>query len=191
MPSKCPSQAATEPSYSASPSPIPSCHTHDSGNGSNGHSPPQTHLSSSLETLEVPMEDHMNRSSQSSLLSTPNASDVSANSSDSDTQTPCTTPIKLSDLRPLPASSPGPLTHAHQEAMAHRVTYDKLMPGGAFDPALYTPVFLHDTLMLPGSLATLLGKVRLPTFIPSHLTPIPKLTLPTRHRTPPSTSSIA
>jgi len=45
--------------------------------------------------------------------------------------------------------------------MAHRITYDKLTPGGAFDPSLYTPVFLHDTLMLPGSLATVLGKVRI------------------------------
>jgi hypothetical protein len=70
-----------------------------------------------------------------------------------------------SSLLPLPTSSPGPLTHAHQQAMANRIIYDQILPGAGFDPAVYTPVFLHDTLMLPGSLATVIGKVRYPVFI--------------------------
>jgi hypothetical protein len=92
-------------------------------------------------------------------LPTPNTSDTSASNSDSDTPLLYHYTIKLSDLLPLPTSSPGPLTQAHQQAMSHRVTYDKIIPGGAFDPSLYTPVFLHDTLILPGSVASLLGKV--------------------------------
>jgi hypothetical protein len=57
--------------------------------------------------------------------------------------------------------------------MANRIKYDHLLPGGNFDPDLYTPVFLHDMLMLPGSLATVIGKVRHPI----HPPPPPKKSL--------------
>lgn len=88
--------------------------------------------------------------------------DSSVESSDPSSSDDCdsiSTEIDLSSLLPLPTSSPGYVTHAHQQAMSNRITSDKLEPGGAFDPEVYTPVFLHDTLMLPGSLASLLGKV--------------------------------
>jgi len=182
-------QAPTVPSHDALPSPVHSEHTCISDNGTSAHSPPRTHLSSSLEALEAPVDDHMDWTPPSPILSTPNVSDNSASSSDSDTPLPSEHPIKLSDFLPLPTSSPGYLTHAHQQAMAHRITYDKITPGGSFDPSLYTPVFLHDTLTLPGSLATLLGKVR----FHHHSHPIPPnphpATILTNPRTPPSTSS--
>jgi hypothetical protein len=67
---------------------------------------------------------------------------------------------ETTSLLPLPKSSPGLLTHSHHQAMANRIIYDQILPGGELDPSLYTPVFLHETLMLPGSLATVIGKVR-------------------------------
>ena len=154
-----PAQATTVFSHDIPPSPIQSDRTCISDNGSSNNSLLPNHLSSSLEALNPPINGHMNWAPPSPILSTPNSSDNSTSSSDSDTPPPYDHPVKLSDLLPLPTSSPGYLTHAHQQAMAHRVTYDKISPGGAFDPSLYIPVFLHDTLMLPGSLATLLGKV--------------------------------
>jgi hypothetical protein len=169
MPNGNPSQAATEPSRGISTSPVSPHYACDYENGSSTGSPPLTNLSSSLETLDPSVDDHMNWSPPSPILSTPNTSDTSAASSDSDTPPPYTNSINLSDLLPLPTSSPGCLTHAHQLAMAHRVTYDKLLPGGAFDPALYTP------------LATLLGKVRFPHphIQLSHHFPPRRLTQPT------------
>jgi hypothetical protein len=162
-------------------------YNHDNASAANlsAQSPPP--LSSDL--TETQSEDHMEWSPPSPVLSAPNLSDTSSGS-DSDTLTPTRNHLKLTDLLPLPTSSPGCLTHAHQQAMANRITYDRLLPGGAFDPALYTPVFLHDTLMLPGSLATVLGKVRhhqdlsLKAFFP-------RTHSKTCHRTPPSISSTA
>ncbi|KAM0700845.1 hypothetical protein Q7P35_012567 [Cladosporium inversicolor] len=169
-PSNDPAQESITPSHDISPSPLHSNHSCDSDNGSSPSSLPHPHLSCSLEVLEAPINDHMDWTPPSLAIPTPETSDTSASSSDSDTPPPHQPPINLSSLLPLPTSSPGPLTHAHQQAMAHRITYDKLLPGGAFDPSLYTPVFLHDTLMLPGSLASLLGKVRYASITPS--TPI-------------------
>ncbi|KAL1590292.1 hypothetical protein WHR41_01022 [Cladosporium halotolerans] len=64
--------------------------------------------------------------------------------------------------------------------MANRIPHDRLLPGGGLDPAIYTPVFLHDTLMLPGSLASLLGKDS-PLDILDRLTParLPSFTIVT------------
>lgn len=167
---KTAAQASTITSHDISPSSVHSEHTCISEHGPSTCSPARSHLSSSLETLEAPVDDYMNWTPPSPILSTPITSDTSASSSDSDTPTPHDHPIKLSDFLPLPTSSPGYLTHAHQQAMSHRITYDKIIPGGAFDPTLYTPVFIHDTLALPGSLATLLGKVR-----HHHSHPIPSI----------------
>jgi hypothetical protein len=94
--------------------------------------------------------------------------DVDADANDITAETTAETPENLPDtttLLPLPTSSPGHLTYAHQQAMANRIIYDQILPGAHFDPAVYTPVFLHDTLMLPGSLATVIGKVRYPVLI--------------------------
>ena len=107
------SQAATGPSRSTSTSPIPSHYACDSGNASSTSSPPEIYLSSSLETLEAQTDDHMNWSSPSPVLSTPNTSDTSASSSDSDTPSLYTHSIRLSDFLPYqpppPATSPMPI----------------------------------------------------------------------------------
>lgn len=181
--------ASAVSSHDISPSPDHSEHTCISEDGPSTCSPSRSHLSSSLEALEAPINDHMTWTPPSPILSIPNTSDTSASSSDSDTPPLRDHPIEISDFLPLPTSSPGYLTHAHQQAMAHRIIYDKLIPGGAFDPTLYTPVFLHDTLTLPGSLAALLGKVRF--LHHSHPTPPNphSATILTNNRTPPSTSS--
>jgi hypothetical protein len=84
---------------------------------------------------------------------------------DTDVNTTAETLPETTSLLPLPKSSPCLLTHAHQQAMANRIIYDQILPGGELDPSLYTPVFLHDTLMLPGSLATVIGKVSCPVLI--------------------------
>ena len=59
----------------------------------------------------------------------------------------------------LPSCS-GVGTQAYFQALGNRFVFDRLEPGGDLDPEVYTPVFLHDALMLPGSLAQLIGKVR-------------------------------
>lgn len=166
-PNSDPAPSSSLPSHDIPPSPVHADHLSNSVNGTTPCSLSPAHFSSSLEVQESLVDDHMDWTPPLLTLPTPNTSDTSASNSDSDTPLPQHHPIKLSDLLPLPTSSPGPLTHAHQQAMSHRITYDKIMPGGAFDPSLYTPVLLHDTLMLPGSLASLLGKVR---FYPYHPT---------------------
>jgi hypothetical protein len=138
------SQATENPSHNPS---SPSPYSNQSTNPTNA---------SPLTPPSIPYpSDHMNWSSPSAPISPPDPR--TSSSSDSEALDPSP---KSSTLLPLPTSTPGYVTHAHQQAMAHRLTYDKLLPGGAFDLALYTPVFLHDTLMLPGSLASVLGKVR-------------------------------
>lgn len=162
----------------ASPSSANTSHDHDHDSKSDS----ETHFNSPVPSDHVSEwsgSEHMDWSPTSPLISNPGHSgtssedDVNAISganadADEDTDANNTTtdnPESLQEstsLLPLPKSFPSCLTYAHQQAMANRVTYDQLLPGSAFNPAMYTPVFLHDTLMLPGSLAALLGKVRLP-----------------------------
>jgi len=52
-------------------------------------------------------------------------------------------------------------TFAYEGALQNRVLDEKLQPRGDFDVQTFTPTFIHDCLMLPGSLANLLHKVRL------------------------------
>lgn len=56
-------------------------------------------------------------------------------------------------------SCSGAGTQAFLQALSNCFVFDRFDPGGDLDPEVYTPVFLHDTLMLPGSLAQLIGKV--------------------------------
>jgi hypothetical protein len=108
--------------------------------------------------------EHMDRSPTSPLIS---VSSDSGSDSDEEANTDVNTTadnqessLNSTSCLPLPKSSPGLLTHSHQQAMTNRIIFDQILPGGELDPALYTPAFLHDTLMLPGSLATVIGKVR-------------------------------
>lgn len=140
-----------------------------SSSNRSAHTPPLEQganvLSSALsasapEVAESQNCDHTDWSPPSPVTLSPVNSDSSSGSQDSDTSHPVQRHIDIQAHLPLPTSSPGYLTYAQQQAMANRVPYDLLVPGGELDPSVYTPVFLHDTLMLPGSLATLIGKVR-------------------------------
>lgn len=121
---------------------------------------PSAPSASAPESTESQDCDHLDWSPPSPVTLSPLTSDSSSGSQDSDTFHPVKIHIDIQAHLPLPASSPGYLTYTQQQAMANRVPYDLLVPGGDLDPYRYTPVFLHDTLMLPGSLATLIGKVR-------------------------------
>ncbi|KAK0896881.1 hypothetical protein LTR02_010987 [Friedmanniomyces endolithicus] len=59
----------------------------------------------------------------------------------------------------MPISSSGVTTFAYQMALQNRTKNDKLQPHGVYDTRSYKPTFIHDCLMLPGSLANLLGKI--------------------------------
>ena len=59
----------------------------------------------------------------------------------------------------IPLSSSGLTTFAYQRALRNRIRDHKLARGGEYDIHAFTPTFLHDCLMLPGSLANVLGKV--------------------------------
>lgn len=63
---------------------------------------------------------------------------------------------------PVRTNSTGLVTHAYQRALAHRIKYDLLLPGQHLDVEEHIPAFIHDTLMLPGSLAQLTDQVQLP-----------------------------
>ncbi|KAF2485931.1 hypothetical protein BDY17DRAFT_67634 [Neohortaea acidophila] len=59
---------------------------------------------------------------------------------------------------PMPTSATGMTTFAHERALRTRIRASKLVRDGEYDMKKYTPTFIHDCLMLPGSLANLLGK---------------------------------
>lgn len=63
---------------------------------------------------------------------------------------------------PIPGTSAGPSTFAYQRALRNRIGSLKLARGGDYDTRAFTPIFVHDCLMLPGSLANVLGKVNDP-----------------------------
>lgn len=50
---------------------------------------------------------------------------------------------------------------AYQRAMSNRILDIELGQGRKYDAKSYTPMFVHDCLMVPGSLANVGGKVRL------------------------------
>lgn len=62
----------------------------------------------------------------------------------------------------MPTSSTGLTTIAYQKALQNRINESFLFQGGKYDTNKYTPTFIHDILMLPGSLANLLGLVNHP-----------------------------
>lgn len=62
---------------------------------------------------------------------------------------------------PIPTFTDGVTPFAYQLALRNRIKDGKLRRHGEYDMSRYTPTFIHDCLMLPGSLASLLGKVRL------------------------------
>lgn len=118
------------------------------------------HLSTSLESTNTGGSDQMQWSPPSPETLSPANCESSSSSPDGDCGLPIESDFTIEPHLPLPTSTPGWLTYAYQLAMDNRIPYDLLLPGGSLDPALYTPVFVHDTLMLPGSLATVIGKVR-------------------------------
>lgn len=60
----------------------------------------------------------------------------------------------------IPWVSDGLTPYAYQLALQNRIKNDKLTRHGEYDMGAYKPTFIHDCLMLPGSLASFLGKVR-------------------------------
>ena len=60
---------------------------------------------------------------------------------------------------PIPTFSTGLTTFAYQRALRNRVRNHKLERHGEYNIRKFTPTFVHDCLMLPGSLANVLGKV--------------------------------
>lgn len=51
-------------------------------------------------------------------------------------------------------------TFAYKRALLNRLVDQTIQVGGKLDQKAYPPCFVHDCMMLPGSLANLLGKVR-------------------------------
>ena len=60
----------------------------------------------------------------------------------------------------MPTFSTGLTTFAYQRALRNRIRSDRITRHGEYDLQIYTATFFHDCLMLPGSLATVLGKVQ-------------------------------
>jgi len=51
-------------------------------------------------------------------------------------------------------------TFAYQQALRCRMSHSILARGGEYNVERYTSIFVHDCLMLPGSMASLLNRVR-------------------------------
>ncbi|KAK6427126.1 hypothetical protein LTR95_016039 [Oleoguttula sp. CCFEE 5521] len=65
---------------------------------------------------------------------------------------------KLLPTSHLPISSPEPVPHSYQRALSNRFPEDRFRPDGDLQPHVLLPIFIHDVLMLPGSLANVMGK---------------------------------
>ena len=61
---------------------------------------------------------------------------------------------------PIPVFSTGLTTLAYERALRNRIPAAKLARRGVYDIEAYKPTFVHDIMMLPGSLANLIGKVK-------------------------------
>ncbi|KAK3069498.1 hypothetical protein LTR53_012117 [Teratosphaeriaceae sp. CCFEE 6253] len=71
---------------------------------------------------------------------------------------------------PMPLEAPSSVTtFAYQLALRNRIKEGQLKRHGEYDMRSYKPVFVHDCLMLPGSLASLLSKH--PTELTNRTTP--------------------
>lgn len=60
---------------------------------------------------------------------------------------------------PVPTETRGLVPFAYQRALLNRIRSSRLTRREVCDIDAYKPTFVHDILMLPGSLANLLGKV--------------------------------
>ncbi|KAK4554307.1 hypothetical protein LTR86_008515 [Recurvomyces mirabilis] len=67
--------------------------------------------------------------------------------------------------RLIPTSTPGTTPFGYQQALRNRIKDGKLQPHGEYDMHAFTPTFIHDCLMLPGSLTQLLKKMDTPETI--------------------------
>ncbi|KAK3680046.1 hypothetical protein LTR78_000423 [Recurvomyces mirabilis] len=67
--------------------------------------------------------------------------------------------------RLIPTSTPGTTPFGYQQALKNRLMNGKLQPHGEYDMHAFTPTFIHDCLMLPGSLTQLLKKLDTPETI--------------------------
>lgn len=59
----------------------------------------------------------------------------------------------------IPDFSLGYVTFGYERALRNRILETKISRHGKYDMRAYSPTFVHDCLMLPGSLANVLGKV--------------------------------
>ena len=60
----------------------------------------------------------------------------------------------------MPYSSTGPTIFGYQQALENRIRAYRLEPGSELDANKYTPTFVHDSLMYPGTLSSLTNNVR-------------------------------
>ncbi|KAK5119121.1 hypothetical protein LTR62_000332 [Meristemomyces frigidus] len=70
----------------------------------------------------------------------------------------------------IPSFTTGLVPFAYEQALLNRIQDVKLQPDGEYDTTTYPPTFIHDCLMLPGSLTQLLGKLDTPETV-SRMTP--------------------
>ena len=82
-------------------------------------------------------------------------SPVTGRSSDENKSTDTEQELSETVIRTFTA---GPVTFAYERALRNRIQYAKLLK--QYDTHHFTPTFVHDCLMLPGSLANVMGKVR-------------------------------
>lgn len=91
-----------------------------------------------------------------------NARSQATSSGNDDDAVPDTMPtIATCTQVPIPFTTQGLCTYGYQQVLANRIDERLLGERQKFDIKDYNPTFIHDIMMLPGSLAELLGKVGL------------------------------
>lgn len=88
-------------------------------------------------------------------------SQATSSGNDDDAVPDALPPTATCAQRPIPFVSTGLCTYSYQQVLANRIDERLLGESQKFDITDYNPTFIHDIMMLPGSLAELLGKVRL------------------------------
>jgi hypothetical protein len=71
----------------------------------------------------------------------------------------------------IPFFTEGLCTIAYEMALRNRIQNDKLRPHGIYDLSRFKPVFVHDVLMQPGSLANVTSSHESPLKYVSRMTP--------------------
>lgn len=123
--------------------------------------PASDNIPTAASTSRSSLTEHNLRSLNSSFAPGEdfNAANSNADAEHSHTASTYTQNLFVQDSIPSePANDLAPF--AYQRALRNRIQDDELSKGRKYDIKAYMPMFVHDCLMMPGSMSNIRGKVR-------------------------------